>query len=209
MQKRLLLIVLILLAAGGLFAVYWFVLRPVLPGAPVLQPPASTQQPSVREFQPENAVPQPPTATGPAPSATDPAEQERQAQEAFKRFAMDLAGRVGTYSNADQYGSLRTLQASVDTAYATKLEELRQSLLREHPSYGSSYGQSLRALSATIDAGSLPLSTRTTAKITVQGQLTTDANGVSQTKYVTVTFDARKNGTSWIATDAVFAEMAR
>lgn len=209
MQKRLLLIVLILLAAAGLFAVFWFVLRPVLPGAPIIQPPASTQQPSVREFQPENAVPQPPASTGPAPSATDPAEQERQAQEAFKRFAMDLAGRVGTYSNADQYGSLRTLQASVDPAYADKLEELRASLLRDHPSYGSSYGQSLRALSAAVDPASLPLTNRTTARVSVQGQLTIESNGSSQTKYVTVTFEARKNGTAWIATDAVFSDMVR
>lgn len=209
MQKRLLLVVLILLAAAGLFAVYWFVLRPVLPGQPAAQPPASTQRPVEREFQPENSAPQPPTNTGPAPSATDPAEVERQAQEAFKRFAMELAGRAGTFSNADQYESLRTLQASVDASYADKLEELRSSLLRDRPSYGSSYGQSMRALSATIDQGSTPIVSRTTARATVQAQRTINSGGTSQTTYVTVTIDARKNGNGWIATDATFADLAR
>lgn len=210
MQKRLLLVLLIIAALLGLFAVYWFVLRPVLPSLPV-QPPALNQQPEVPFNAQKAAVPQPQPQQpqGPAPSTTDPAEQERQAQEALKRSSMDIAARVGSYSNADNFDALRVMQASVGTAYAVKLENLRTQLIKDHPEYGPAWGQTLRALSATIDQGSIPVLNRTTATVSVQGQLTVISDGKSTTSYVTVTLTLQRNGSNWMATDASFATLVR
>lgn len=207
MQKRLLLVLLIILALLGLFAVYWFVLKPVLPGAAPAQPPAL--QPEV-PFNPQQAaVPQQPQAPAQAPSATDPAEQERQAQDALKRASLDIAARVGSYSNADNFDALRVMEANVGTEYAAKLETLRQQLVKAHPVYGPAWGQTLRTLSATIDQSSIPVLNRGQVVTTVQGQLTVMNDGKSTTSYVSVTLTLKPITNGWMATDATFTSLAR
>lgn len=210
MQKRLLLVVLIIAALFGLFAVYWFVLRPVLPGGNQLpaQPPALNQKPPEVPFNPTAPSVQK-TATTTIIDASSPEERERQAQNALQRSALDIAARVGSYSNANNFDDLRVMQANVGTEYAAKLVSLRDQLIKDHPSFGTSWGQTIRALSATIDSGSLPVIGKDTVTVSVQGQRMVEDNGKSFTDYALVTLKLQRKGDGWMAIDAQFSGLAR
>ncbi len=199
MRNRILLVLLIIAALIGIGAVVWFVLRPVLP-AGILQPPASTQQPSEKPFNPTPALPTAPTSTTQTDS-NSPAERERQAQEALKRTSLDFAARLGSYSNADNFDSLRVLQASVDTGLATKMEALRKNLQGSHPNFGASWGQTTSALSAQI-VSATPIIGTSEAKVQVQAQITIESAGsapvVTQNR-VNLTF--KNVGNAWIVSE--------
>lgn len=201
-RNRILFIVLVVAAAIGLGLVFWYVLRPVLPGTPATkteQPPALP--PSV-PFDPSKTAPQPPQPTGEPVDTTSPEERERQAQEALKRQAMDYASRQGTYSNADDYRALVDAQANVTVELATKLEDQRTLLRRSHPAFGPSYSQTIRSLSASIDATSVPLLNRSSATVRVQAQQITEEQGKARgvaTVVVIVSFV--KQGDNWIPSD--------
>lgn len=201
MRNRLLLILLIVTAAIGLIAVFWFILRPALPGGLAPQPPGTTQNPSDLPFNPTPSLPTPTTST--PVDTNSPAERERQAQEGLKRTSLDMAARLNTYSNADGFDALRVMQASVDASLAAKLEANRVALRRAHPSFGTSWGQSIQALSAVINTPA-PILTATQASVTVQGQNTIEDSGkpdaVSQNR-ITLTF--KRNGNSWLVSDMV------
>lgn len=210
MQKRLLLAVLIIAALFGLFAVYWFVLRPVLPGGNQLpsQPPALNQRPPEVPFNPETPSVQK-QATTTIVDASSPEEKERQAQNAAQRAAMDIAARVGSYSNANNFDDLRVMQANVGKDYAAKLAGLREQLMKDHPSFGPSWGQTLRSLSASISSESIPVIGKDTIEVSVQGQRTIESNGASTTSYSLVTLTLQKKDDGWMAIDAQFSDLVR
>lgn len=198
MRNRILLILLVLAGIAGIIAVVWFVLRPVLPGFSP-QPPASTQQPSERPFNPTPSIPQAPTSSG-AVDANSPAERERQAQEALKRTAIDLAARLNTYSNANDYEALRQAQSIVDAEYAKQIETLRQTLRREHPSFGLSYGVTMNSLSAVINSPP-PIFTATQASVSVQAQRVIENQGkLNDVSQVRIDLTFKKDGTAWVLT---------
>jgi hypothetical protein len=200
MRNRILLALLIIAALAGVIAVVWFILRPVLPGGLAPQPPGSTQGQSEKPFNPTPSLPTPATSTG-STDTNSPEERERQAQEALKRTSIDMAARLNTYSNADDFEALRTMQANVDAVFALKLQATRATLRRDHPSFGASWGQSTQALSAAINSPA-PILTATQASVTVQVQTTVEeagkANVVTQNR---VTLSLRRNGNSWTVTD--------
>lgn len=202
MRNRILLILLVIAGLAGVIAVVWFILRPALPGGLAPQPPSTGQNQADRPFNPTPSLPQPTTSTGNV-DTNSPAERERQAQEALKRSALDMAARLNTYSNADGFDALRVMQASVDAPMAAKLEATRLTLRRDHPSFGNSWGQTVQALSAEINSPP-PILTATQASVTVQAQTTVEdagkANLVTQNR-IDLTF--KRNGNSWLVSDMV------
>jgi hypothetical protein len=200
MRNRILLILLVIAGVVGVIAVVWFILRPALPSILSPQPPASTQQPSEKPFNPTPNLPQPTTSSGTVDSAS-PSERERQAQEALKRTAIDIAARINTYSNADDFEALRSIQSVVDPAFATTLETRRQTLRRDHPAFGNSWGISTNALSATLNSPP-PIFTATQASVSVQAQQVVESAGrPNEVKQVRVDLTFKKNGTSWMVSD--------
>jgi len=201
MRNRILLALLVISAILGVIAVIWFVLRPVLPGGLAPQPPGTTQNPSDKPFNPTPTLPQPATSTG--VDSNSPAERERQAQEALKRTALDMAARLNTYSNADGFDALRALQASVDPTMAVKMEAIRLTLRRDQPSFGTPWGQSVQALSSTLNSPP-PILTASQASVTVQVQSTVEDNAkadvVTQNR-IDLTF--KRNGNAWLVSDMV------
>jgi len=200
MNKRIILTLLVLGAIAGILAVIYYILLPVLPSPIAPQPPAPTQLPSERPFNPTPDLPKAPTTTGNV-DANSPAERERQAQEALKRVALDLATRINTYSNADDFEALRQAQAIVDASYAKELDSLRQVLRQDHPSFGDSYGVTMNSLSAVINSPT-PILTSTQASVSVQAQRVIESQRKpSDIQMVQINLQFTKNGTTWVVTD--------
>ncbi len=204
MPKRTLLILLIVGAIAAVLAVIIFILKPFgdLPGQ---QPPPLPERVE-RTFEPSDAVPKPP-APSPAPDVNDPAERERQAQEAMKRQGMDFAGRVGSYSSVDNFAALRDVYALVTDEYRAKLEVMRADLIKQYPSFGTSWGRTYRPLTTKILSGT-PVLSSSRVVVEVQGQLIIERAGenpvVSNVKS-TITFV--KQGTNWIVSDVTEATL--
>ncbi len=199
MKNRILLILLVLAALAGIIAVVWFILRPALPGSLTQQPPGSGQQVSEKPFNPTPALPQP--STGGATDGNSPAEQERQAQEALKRTALDMAARLNTYSNADGFDALRVIQASVDQSFVEALETRRLTLRNEHPAFGSPWGMTMNALSATLNSPP-PILSAVQASVSIQAQSTIEAFGrANEVKQVRIDLTFKKNNNVWVVSE--------
>lgn len=200
MKNRILLVLLLIAAIAGIGAVVWYILRPALPTNIVTQQPGSTQKAPEVPFNATPVLPKPVVTTNPV-DATSPAELERQAQEALKREALSMAARLNTYSNADGFDALRVMQASVDLDMVAKLEAQRLTLRRDHPSFGSSWGQTMQGLSAVLNSPP-PILTATQASVSVQVQVTVEdaskAPAVSQ-KRIDLSF--KRHGDSWLVSD--------
>jgi hypothetical protein len=211
MNKRFYLLILFVAAIIGIGLVVWFILRPVLPfgGTPAEQPPALRANVET-PFDPTKAAPQPPeTGEQPAVDANSPEEQERQAEAALNRQAMDFAARQGTYSNADGFESLRGVFPSVTSELRTKLEERRNQLLKDHPTYGTAWSQTIRTLSSSIEQASLPIGDRTNATLVVQSQqITEDAHAGKTSSLVTIQIDFVKQNGFWIPSDVLLQPLA-
>src|SRR3989338_11418690 len=67
---------------------------------------AVIQPPPGEDTRVETSSPRPPPSA-PLVALNQAGVQERQAQEALRRFAQEFASRVGTYSNADAFGAIR------------------------------------------------------------------------------------------------------
>ncbi len=209
MNKRFLFILLALAGGIAILLVLWFILRPALPFVrqPAQQPPALPPRVET-PFDPAKAVPTPPAPSDVPADPASPEERERQAQEALKRQAMDFAARQGTYGSADGFESLRELYPLVTADLRAKLEDRREQLLRDHPAFGASWSQSIRALSATIERASLPLGDRTGSSVVVEAQQITDDAQTGRTTALVelrVSF-VRING-AWIPSDVSLAPL--
>ncbi|MEK7473926.1 MAG: hypothetical protein AAB668_04385 [Patescibacteria group bacterium] len=202
MNKRYIFVILVVVGIAAVALVLWFILRPALPfvrkpGQPPTLPPR-VETP----FDPSNAVPQPPTGTTGTVDPTSPEERERQAQAALNRRAMDFGARQGTYSNADGFDSLRELYVTVTPELQVKLEARRTQLLRDHPTFGTSWSQTMRTLSSSIENGSLPLGNRTDAAVVIQAQQITDDARTGQTSVlVALRISFVKQNDTWIPSD--------
>lgn len=199
MRNRIILILLVLGGIAGIIAVIWYILVPVLPTSIAPQPPASTQQPSERPFNPTPPIPQAPTTTSQV-DANSPAERERQAQEAIKRAALDLAARINTYSNADDFEALRQAQTYVGGQMLSDITSLRDQLRKDKPSFGVSWGVTMSPLSATLTSKP-PYLNAAQATLNVQAQKTVESFGKpDEVSQVSIDITLEKNGAGWIVT---------
>lgn len=154
-------------------------------------PPGRTQYPGVVPGQTGKA----PT---PTPSPTDPAERERQAQDALNRQASTFAASVGSYSNADGFASIKNLYTQVTSDVKTFLETQRAQLLKNHPTFSSSWGQTTRALSSKITSP-LPILSKNSVDVRVQSQQTIESIGASPiVSYMEADITFQKSGDAWI-----------
>ncbi|MCK9360846.1 hypothetical protein M0Q28_01295 [Patescibacteria group bacterium] len=209
MNKRILFAILAVAGAIGIGLVIWFVLRPVLPAIPGLnQQPPSLPTRVETPFDPSKAVPSTPTSSVKA-DPTSPEEKERQAQEALKRQALDFSARQGTYSNSDNFDSLRELLPIVTPSFRTKLETRLEQLRRDHPSFGPAWSQTMRTLSAELETRSAPVLTNTQAIVYVQAQQVTEDNrNEPVTALVRLTVYFAKQGDAWIPSDVTLDPLA-
>lgn len=209
MNKKFLFILLAVVGIVGIGLVIWFVLKPVLPSIPGFnQQPAPLPTHVETPFDPSKAVPTAPTTTVKV-DPTSPEEKERQAVEALKRQALDFAARQGTYSNSDDFDSLRVLFPLVTTELRTKLEARREQLRRDHPAFGTAWSQTMRSLSADIEPKSAPILSGTQAVAYVQAQQITEDNKNPQASALvrlTVTFT--KQDQVWIPSDVTLDPLA-
>lgn len=209
MNKKFLFVLLAVVGVVGIGLVVWFVLKPVLPSLPGLnKQPAPLPTRVETPFDPSKAVPSAPTTTVKV-DPTSPSEKERQAVEALKRQALDVAARQGTYSNSDDFDSLRELFPLVTTEFRTKLEARREQLRKDHPAFGTSWSQTMRSLSADLEPKSAPILSGTNAVVYVQAQQITEDNKntqVSALVRLTVSF-AKQNG-AWIPSDVTLDPLA-
>jgi hypothetical protein len=204
MNKRFLFIILLVVGVVGVALVLWFILRPALPFVRTPEQPPTLPPRAETPFDPSNAVPQPPTGTTGTVDPTSPEERERQAQAALNRQALDFAARQGTYSNSDGFDSLRELYASVTPELQTEFEERRTDLLRDHPTFGTGWSQTMRALSSNIDNASLPLGERTSADVFVQAQqVNEDAQTGRTTSLVMLRISFVKQDNAWLPSDVL------
>lgn len=187
-RRAILLILLVVGAIAGILAVIFLIIRPFEGVTPEQPPPLPGQ--TRPEFNPEQAVPTVPSPTGTPPSTTDPAEQERQAQEALKRQAMDYAGRQGSYSSVDGFASIRQVYTLSTTSLQQYLESQRQALAVQYPAFGPSWSKVTRPLSARIISG-VPVLASAEVVVEVQAQtIVHDTNGAETVAYerITITY---------------------
>ncbi len=204
MNKRYLFIILLVVGVVGILLVLWYILRPALPFVRTPEQPPTLPPRVETPFNPATAVPQPPTGTTGTVDPTSPEERERQAQTALNRQALDFAARQGTYSNADGFDSLRSLYASVTPELQAKFESHRADLLRDHPTFGTGWSQTMRALSSNIDNASLPLGERTSAVVFVQAQqINDDAQTGRTTSLVMIRIEFVKQNDAWMPSDVL------
>jgi hypothetical protein len=204
MNKRFLFIILLVVGVVGVALVLWFILRPALPFVRTPEQPPTLPPRAETPFDPSNSVLQLPTGTTGTVDPTSPEERERQAQAALNRQALDFAARQGTYSNADGFDSLRALYASVTPELQTEFEERRADLLRDHPTFGTGWSQTMRALSSNIDNASLPLGERTSADVFVQAQqVNEDAQTGRTTSLVMLRISFVKQDNAWLPSDVL------
>lgn len=208
MNKRLLFVVLAIVGVIGIGLVLWFVLRPVLPTIPGLnqQPPTLPDRVET-PFDPTKSVPPTPKSDVKV-DPTSPEERERQAQEALKRQAMDFAARQGTYSNSDDFDSLRETLPTVTAELRAELETRRNDLRRDHPAFGTAWSQTMRTLSAEIEPSSAPILTATQATVYVQAQQVTETNNSKTDTLVRLTVVFTKQGSIWIPSDVSLQPLA-
>lgn len=208
MNKKYLFVLLAVVGIVGIGLVIWFVLKPVLPSIPGFnQQPSPLPPRTETPFDPTKAVPPTPNPTVKAdPTSTE--EKERQAVEALKRQALDFSARQGTYSNADDFDSLRELFPLVTTDLRAKLESRREQLRRDHPAFGPAWSQTIRALSADLDPKSAPILNKNMAVVYVQAQQVTEDRSVQTSALVLLTVTFTKQGQVWIPSDVTLDPLA-
>ena len=186
---------------------FFFIVRPFDGGdQDVIQPePPPTEIPD-RPFDPTTPPVLEPS-TGPTPDVNSPEERERQAQEALKRQAMSFAGRSGSYSSVDSFASMRQVYSESTERLRDFLETQRQDLISRYPSFGSSYGRTVRSLSADVVSG-VPVLSNDTVVLEVQTQVTINAtDGQESIIYEMVTVTFVKSGEEWVADDVRVAPL--
>ncbi len=203
MSKRTLALLLIIGGIVAILAVLLWLFYPAkrAPGSPLQ--PSGTVPVGVLKGKSPNGSPSPSRAGGttpPAPAVMTSAERERQAQEALKQQAMVFAAREGSYSNADEFISIRAVYVDVTAGMQTFLEAERQQLIKAHPARGASWGQTSHALSARLSSNP-PLLGKDSAEVTVQIQQTITADNNSPTvSYQEIILSFQKVGDRWLVT---------
>lgn len=204
MNKRLLVVILVIFGLFAIVGVLWFFLfrKPTTPTTPQ-QPGQNTVVPS-QPFDPSVAVPTftQPTGTPPDPNSAE--EKERQAQEKVRRIAANYASRLGTFSADDGFEAIRDMQAIATPTFQARLQNLRNDMLAQHP-VGSHWSQEVRAVTNSIDNASLPVFGKTRVTVNVQGQRTI---GATQ-DYLNIAVTLVGQNDTWLVEDAVFTTFER
>ena len=191
-------IVLIVLGAVALVAAIWLIIVPLMKSGK-----SSVQQPPPLVSNPAIAPAVKPQAAQPAPKPADPnspAEKERQAQEKLKQQASDFAVLIGTYSNTDGFDSLREAGLLTSADLNAFLLKQRDQLLKDHPRYGPSWGQTTVAISSRLVSGA-PLLSGSDASVLIQTQreITSDAR-MEKAVYEEATITFKKDAARWVVT---------
>lgn len=173
-SRRPLAIALIVFGLAVIAVVIWFLILPIFrkPSQVTVQPPVeNTPVQSVQDVTP-------PPVTVPSISVNLLNQQERQAQDALRRLAQDYASRAGTYSNFDDFASIRQVYLQSTPEVQTYLDGVRQELMRTHPALQSSWGQTTRGLASRI-VSQTPILNRTDVQVMVEAQVSTETNGAA------------------------------
>ncbi|MDO8617484.1 MAG: hypothetical protein Q7N87_01155 [Candidatus Uhrbacteria bacterium] len=198
MSKRTLALLLII---GGIVAIlavllWLFYSAKRIPGSPLV-PSGTVPSGILKGKTSPNGSPSP-QSTAPATTIITPAERERQAQDALKQQAMVFVAREGSYSNADEFISIRGVYVDVTAGMQTVLELERQKLVAAHPARGAAWGQTSRSLSARVSS-SLSVLDQTSAEVTVQAQVTVTAGDApSSVTYQEIILSFQKVGDRWL-----------
>lgn len=205
MNKRLLLIILIVVGILALIGVIWFFLiKKPTPTTPNTQQPTQNNVTPSRPFDPSTSVPtfEQPTGTPPDPNSAE--EKERQAQEKLRRIASAYGARLSTFSADDGFEAIRDAQTIATSEFQPRLENLRAQMTKEHP-VGSHWSQEARAITTNIEPSSLPVFGKTTATVNVQMQRTVN----STLDYLNIAITLTEQGGQWLVSDAVFTVLVR
>lgn len=200
MSKRTLAILLIVIGGAAILGILIWTFYPAYQQYQANQPPALPNQNTAPQFTAtstgENTVPKP----NQAPSATTTAAElgEQAAQDQLKQRSLNLAGRFGSYSNLDQFESLRTATIDANAEAKKYIETQRADLIKAHPSQFGSWGQTTRALSARITAGA-PIAKAQSATVVVQAQVTVQDSAKPDpvVSYQEITMQLVKVGDQW------------
>lgn len=201
MSKRALAISLLIftaLAIIGLLIWLFLTYRAAQPPAQQPAPLPSGQTPSTTSV-PTSTLTNPP----PAPVVIgSPAENERQAEDALQRLAMDFTARMATYSSVDEFVAMKVVYTEASAEVQAYLEAQRKQLIADHPAIGPSWGQTTRSLSSKITSR-LPIIGKDTAEVTVQVQQIIESPTQPQankTVYQEAVLSFKRQGTGWLVT---------
>ena len=199
MQRRTQAIILIvggfLILLGILLWLFW----------PLLNKPAAVQPPALpTNVQPSTGKPtnqgspqtQRTPSTAPAPIL---APNEQQAEDGAKQFASDFTSRMATYSSTDGFSAITQVYTQVTPDVKTYLESERTKLIAAHPAYGTSWGQTTRAIATRLITAT-PILQKTQIEIVVQAQQFTTVGGIQSgsASYQEADLVLNRQGSTWI-----------
>lgn len=161
MQRRTLLLGLVLAGIIVIAAIVYWLVRSTPPSVIALPPPTTNTQTAPT---PNNTIAAPTPTDAVVPVQAVPANEDR-----LKRFSMDFVSRSGSYTNTDDFLALERVSVQVSPALGAFLRSERTRLQTEHPSAQGAWTQTMRGLSARITAG-LPLDQSQTASVSVQAR---------------------------------------
>lgn len=196
MSKRLIAILLILLAALGIAAViYWAT-------APLRSTVGSTEQqpPPLTSTAPSNIPKAPTTPTViPEPKADSPEFAERKAVEEVKRTSKGIVERVGSYGNVDGFQSIRNSYKDVSTEVRTYLDGVRAQLAKDHPFAQGSWSQTTRVVTTNL-ATSSPIRDKNAVELTLDVQQSQESVGKAENSYARYSVKLERRQGIWIVT---------
>lgn len=207
MNKRLLFILLLVLAligaAATVYFLFWKPTRTVIQTAD--QPTLDTLPDS--GTNPTPTTPRTPTAPVTPPAPDSPAELERKAREALFRRSRDLTSRLGTASNADGFAAMAQVYDDVTPDVRTFLEGERARLERAHPARGPIYAQTARALAARLTQD-VEVRTASDVEVTVDVQQYTEQGETSATVLRQALLQLVRSGSVWKISRVTWQEVA-
>ncbi len=205
MNKKTLFVLLLVVGVCAIAGVVLFTLRnPLGTKAPVTNPTPEALPASIPVVTAPVATQTAPKAKS-VPVAGSTAEQERQARERLFQRARDLVGRLGTYSNTDQFAAVTTVYSDVTPEVKMYLETQRVAWQQAHP-VARGWGQTTRALTAVLTQEQ-PILNATTAEVVVEAQQRTDDAGTKSTRLIRARVQLMKQGTEWVVSRLTWEEM--
>ena len=173
----------------------WWLLSPLLKKSTVVQ-----EQPPALPTSIQPAIPTPPSSIVNKnivpPSIGE--QREIDVQERAMRQAKAFATSLGTYSSADAFESLHAIRVQATQEMQGFLQSEQARLSQLHPTYGSSWSQSTRALSARITTEP-PIAGQETIEVVVQTQQTVETGTLSRvTSFQEATLHLSRVGNNWM-----------
>lgn len=142
----------------------------------------------------------------PAYDRTEIALNERNLQDLLRRKALDFTARVGTYSNADEFGGIKQVYVDATPELRTYLETQRTQLAKDHPLRGPMWGQTARALSVRF-LTLPPLAGKTSVDLVVQVQLVAGPDEQTAKTYREAKISYTLTNNAWMASRIVWSDL--